>query len=101
MPFHQLNSGVLLYRLSDAMRAFLAEWERRFHATGAERDQPILRQLLWDGDLRFFVLAPEFNLRRLDDDGRLGNPWMPSPTIIHSHRLMDHMTNNYARKGPA
>lgn len=97
--FPQFNSGVLLYRRSRAMLALLAEWERQFHATGATRDQPILKDLLWSSDIRFYVLPPEFNLRRLT----LLDAWEPldmRPTIIHSHRLMDHMDAGYRPKGP-
>lgn len=97
--FPQLNSGVLLYRRSAAALGLLAEWERRFHATGAKRDQPILKDLLWASDIRFYVLPPEFNLRRLT----LLDAWEPldaRPTIIHSHRLMDHMDAGYHPVGP-
>lgn len=97
--FPQFNAGVFLFRQSPAMAAFLAEWERRFHATGAKRDQPILRDLLWASDIRFYVLPPEFNLRRLT----LLDAWEPldvRPTIIHSHRLMDHMDAGYHPVGP-
>lgn len=97
--FPQLNSGVLLYRRSAAMLTLLAEWERRFHATGAKRDQPILKDLLWSSDIRFYVLPPEFNLRRLT----FLDAWEPLdvvPTIIHSHRLMDHMDAGYWPVGP-
>lgn len=97
--FPQLNSGVLLYRRSPAMLELLAEWERRFHATGARRDQPILKDLLWSTDIPFYVLPPEFNLRRLT----LLDAWEPLdalPTIVHSHRLMDHMDAGYHPVGP-
>lgn len=97
--FPQLNSGVFLYRRSSAMLEFLAEWERRFHAGGGMRDQPILKDMLWESDLRFHVLPPEFNLRRLP----LLDAWEPldvRPTIIHSHRLMDHMGAGYRPVGP-
>jgi hypothetical protein len=88
--FPQLNSGVLLYRRSPAMLAFLAEWLRRFRAAGLPRDQIVLKDLLWESDLRFYVLPPEFNLRRVT----MLDAWEPLdaiPTILHSHRLMDHM----------
>jgi hypothetical protein len=88
--FPQLNSGVLLYRLSPAMLAFLAEWLARFRAAGLPRDQIVLKDLLWESDLRFYVLPPEFNLRRVT----MLDAWEPLdaiPTILHSHRLMDHM----------
>ena len=88
--FPQLNSGVLLYRRSPAMLGFLAEWLRRFRAAGVARDQIVLKDLLWDSDIRFYVLPPEFNLRRVT----MLDAWEPldaRPTILHSHRLMDHM----------
>lgn len=88
--FPQLNSGVMLYRRSVPMLAFLAEWARRFAESGGARDQPVLRDLLWQSDLRFYVLPPEFNLRRVT----MLDAWEPEdarPTILHSHRLMDHM----------
>lgn len=101
--FPQLNTGVLLYRQSLSMQGLLTEWERRFHSastgTADRRDQPILKDLLWSSDVRFYVLPPEFNLRRLT----LLDAWEPLdvlPTIIHSHRLMDHMDAGYRPVGP-
>ena len=95
--FPQLNSGVVLYRRSPAMMAFLAEWARRFRETGARRDQTVLKDLLWtDERVRFYVLPPEFNLRRVT----LLDAWEPldaRPTILHSHRLMDHLRGNGPR----
>ncbi len=89
--FPQLNSGVLLYRRSEAMWAFLEEWAARFHADPAVvRDQVILKDLLWESDLRFYVLPPEFNLRRTP----MLDAWEPldaRPTVLHSHRLQDHL----------
>jgi hypothetical protein len=88
--FPQFNSGVVLYRRSAAMRAFLADWARRFAEAGATRDQPVLKDLLWRSEIRFYVLPPEFNLRRVT----MLDAWEPEdavPVILHSHRLMDHM----------
>ena len=89
--FPQHNSGVFLYRRSEPMWAFLAEWADRFFADDAiERDQIILKDLLWESDLRFYVLPPEFNLRRVT----VLDAWEPldaRPTILHSHRFQDHM----------
>jgi hypothetical protein len=88
--FPQLNSGVLLYRRSAAMLEFLEEWATRFRQTGVDRDQIILKEMLWRSDLRFYVLPPEFNLRRVT----MLDAWEPldaRPTILHSHRFMDHM----------
>lgn len=96
--FPQLNSGVLLYRRSPTMLSFLAEWAARFRAAGVDRDQIILKDMLWRSDLRFYVLPPEFNLRRVT----LLDAWEPldaRPTILHSHRFMDHMRGQGPRVG--
>lgn len=88
--FPQMNSGVMLYRRSAAMWDFLAEWQARYKALGVFRDQVSLKDLLWQSDLRFYVLPPEFNLRRVT----MLDAWEPldaRPTILHSHRLLDHL----------
>ncbi|SFJ37659.1 hypothetical protein [Celeribacter neptunius] len=89
--FPQHNSGVFLYRRSENMLAFLHDWAQRFFADDAiERDQIILKDMLWESDLRYYVLPPEFNLRRVT----LLDAWEPLdavPTILHSHRFQDHM----------
>lgn len=88
--FPQMNSGVMLYRRSAPMQAFLTEWARLYRQIGVPRDQVALKDLLWSSDLRFYVLPPEFNLRRVT----LLDAWEPGdarPTLIHTHRLMDHL----------
>ncbi len=90
--FPQLNSGVVFYRMNGAVRAFLWDWARRYHASGQGRDQVVLKDMLWRGDhgVRFWVLPPEYNLRRLT----LLDAWEPLDArvkIIHSHRLLDHV----------
>ncbi|MCA0044479.1 putative nucleotide-diphospho-sugar transferase [Celeribacter litoreus] len=95
--FPQHNSGVFLYRKSEAMLAFLEEWAERFFADDAvERDQIILKDLLWESDLRYYVLPPEFNLRRVT----MLDAWEPLdavPTVLHSHRFQDHMRSGAER----
>jgi hypothetical protein len=94
--FPQMNSGVMLYRNDAGMAAFFAEWKRRYDESGGERDQPVLKDLLWESDLRFYVLPPEFNLRRVT----MLDAWEPLdaiPTIVHSHRLLQHMRGQGAR----
>lgn len=88
--FPQLNTGVLLYRRSAATQGFFADWARRYLEAGLARDQVTFKDLIWSSDIRFYVLPPEFNLRRVTEmDG-----WEPLdalPTIIHSHRLLQHL----------
>ncbi|MEO0891249.1 MAG: hypothetical protein AAFY35_01545 [Pseudomonadota bacterium] len=88
--FPQMNSGVLLYRNDATMTAFFAEWKRRYDAAGEARDQITLKDLLWESDLPFYILPPEFNLRRVTEL----DAWEPLdaiPTIVHSHRLLQHL----------
>lgn len=88
--FPQLNSGVLLYRNTSQTRAFFADWAQKFHDSGVGRDQIILKDMLWETDLKFYVLPPEFNLRRVTEL----DAWEPLDArvkIIHSHRLLQHM----------
>ena len=94
--FPQMNSGVMLYRNDDGMAAFFAEWKRRYDAAGIPRDQVTLKDLLWESELRFYVLPPEFNLRRTTEL----DAWEPLdaiPTILHSHRLLQHLRGQGAR----
>lgn len=89
--FPQLNSGVILYRMTAPVAAFLADWAARFHAAPeVRRDQVILHDLLWQTDLRLWVLPEEYNMRRVT----VLDAWEPldgGPVILHSHRLQDHM----------
>ena len=88
--FPQMNSGVMVYRNDAQMAEFFVEWKRRYDTAGAARDQITLRDLLWESDLRFYVLPPEFNLRRVTEL----DAWEPLdaiPTIVHSHRLLQHL----------
>lgn len=94
--FPQLNSGVMLYRQGARMRDFFVEWRRRYDALGLMRDQVSLKQALWEGDLPFYVLPPEFNLRRTT----LLDAWEPldaEPVILHSHRLLQHLRGQGAQ----
>lgn len=94
--FPQCNAGVMLYRRSDAMWAFLQDWQRGYRAAGRKRDQVSLHDLLWTSDLRFYVLPPEFNLRRVT----VLDAWEPldaRPTILHSHRLLQHLRGDGPR----
>jgi len=94
--FPQMNCGVLLYRRSAATQQFLADWQTRYARAGRKRDQVTFRDLLWESDLRFYVLPPEFNLRRVT----VLDAWEPldaRPTIVHSHRLLQHLRGNPER----
>jgi len=88
--FCQHNSGVMLYNRSDRMLDFLREWAALYDRADVGRDQITLRDLLWNSDLRFWVLPPEWNLRRVTEL----DAWEPLdaiPRILHSHQLLRHL----------
>lgn len=94
--FPQMNAGVILYSQTAATCAFLREWQLAYESAGRKRDQVTFRDLLWSSNLAFYVLPEEFNLRRLTQL----DAWEPldvRPTIIHSHRLLQHLRTGAER----
>ena len=94
--FGQHNSGVMYFRKSAEMMSFLRAWSQAYVAASQGRDQVTLRDLLWSSDLRFWVLPPEFNLRRVT----LADVWEPLdavPRVIHSHHLLRHLRHGLPR----
>jgi len=66
--FPELNSGVLLFRRTPNLLRFFARWEALYREQLAAprkppHDQPAFRQALYESDLRFTILPPEYNLR--------------------------------------
>ncbi|RTK95653.1 MAG: hypothetical protein EKK64_06155 [Neisseriaceae bacterium] len=60
--FPDLNCGLIFYKKSDT-GTFFKEWARNFSIQPQPHDQPSFRKTLWDCNLRFSILPPEFNLR--------------------------------------
>ena len=75
--FYEFNTGVLAWRASERMSAFMRSWEETYVAwlhdepfagagkasRGRRADQPAFRRCAWQHGLRLFVLAPEYNFR--------------------------------------
>ncbi len=84
--FPQLNSGVILFRKSDEVLKLLEDWSKAYRDAGFKKDQVTLRELLWQSDLRFYVLPPEYNIR----NSRLVDYWTrdeAKPRILHMARF--------------
>ena len=62
--FPVFNSGVFGVRKSDATQTFLHAWEDQYLASPAKIDQPVLRHLIWESDLRMATLPPAYNFMR-------------------------------------
>lgn len=64
--FATLNTGVIAYRLTPAVRKFIVDWGELHSQDYGKRqanDQPAFRKVLLESDVRFLTLPPEYNLR--------------------------------------
>jgi hypothetical protein len=75
--FYEFNTGVLAWRSSDRMSAFLQDWEETYAAwleeeafpgarkasSGRRADQPAFRRCAWKHDVHVFALGQEYNFR--------------------------------------
>lgn len=84
--FPQINGGVLGIRRSEATGAFLARIETVLREEGLSSDQPVMRELLWDGDLRLAILPVEYNFKLLPNAYTMSDT-SPAPRLIHASRL--------------
>ncbi len=80
--FRQINSGVLGVRKSEATDAFLRRWQQDFVALKLQYDQPLLRELLYESDLRLVVLPAEYN-QMFPPHIRVASALMMAPRILH------------------
>ena len=84
--FPSINGGVLGIRRCPEIQQLLTDWEARMEANGMDKDQPSLRSLLWESDLRLGILPIEYNL--------MNHPLIPAlteqcaaPRFIHMREL--------------
>ncbi|MGF1482017.1 MAG: hypothetical protein ACFB4I_21470 [Cyanophyceae cyanobacterium] len=69
IAFVEPNTGVMSYRNTDRIANLFKNWSTYYQSLLAEiprrvrHDQPALRKVLYDSDIRFLVLPPEYNLR--------------------------------------
>ena len=89
--FPQFNGGVIAYRRTPAVLAFLRLWADTLRETGMKKDQPSLRELLWECDLRIATLPPEYNLLDLGAIRRWDR-FRPAPRLVHHYRFHKHFT---------
>ena len=68
--FTELNSGVIAYRRTPTVNKLLVGWEETYNRMLGEdddsyRDQHSLREALYQSDVQFFLLPPEYNFRTI------------------------------------
>ncbi len=59
----ELNTGVVGLRDSAEVRYFLNRWREDFERTKGQHNQPSFARELYNSNLRFWPLPPEFNIR--------------------------------------
>ncbi|MEL6915154.1 MAG: putative nucleotide-diphospho-sugar transferase [Pseudomonadota bacterium] len=84
--FPSINSGVLGVRKSARTQALLRAWETRMAAHGHRVDQPALRAVLWEGDVRLGVLPIEYNLMVHDQLWTMTHN-QAAPRLLHVREL--------------
>ncbi len=84
--FPQYNAGVMGVRNSEGTRGFISEWDRKFRESGASKDQPLLRELLYKTDLKLATLPAAYNLLDLKAARAWSSHHLP-PRIIHHYFL--------------
>lgn len=60
--FPDFNCGLFFYKKSTT-KNFFEQWQSNFKIQPQPHDQPSFRKSLWDSNLRFYILPPEFNYR--------------------------------------
>ena len=87
--FPQFNGGVIAYRRTPTVLDFLHLWAEALRESGMKKDQPALRELLWESELRIATLPPEYN--QLDLGAiRRWDRFRTAPRIIHHYRFHKH-----------
>lgn len=60
--FPDMNLGLLFYNKSTTVE-FFDNWYKNYQIQPQPHDQPSFRKTLWDSNLRYHILPPEFNVR--------------------------------------
>ena len=94
--FPQFNGGVVAFRRSPDVIDLITRWSTTVRENDFNRDQPVLRELVWDSDLRVATLPHEYNLMRFKGL-YLWRTHHSAPRIIHSPQLHKHFTKTKTR----
>ncbi|NBB81740.1 MAG: hypothetical protein GVY36_20270 [Verrucomicrobia bacterium] len=93
----QFNGGVVAFRRSPGVVDLIKNWSTVVRENDFQKDQPVLRELVWDSDLRIATLPSEYNLMRFKDL-HLWRTHHAAPRIIHSPQFHKHFTKNKKKR---
>lgn len=91
--FPQLNSGVLAVRGSPAVSDFLIETEAQILKHDLPQDQMVIRELIFDSDLRLAVLPSEYNLMDFMSLASKSHAHA-APRVLHSSAFRAHINRD-------
>ncbi len=92
--FPQINGGLLAIRKTTQVTALIDAVEAALLSDpDLKRDQVPMRELLYDSDIRFAILPPEYNLMQVRHAEVQGHK-DTAPRILHLTRLHAHLTGN-------
>lgn len=76
LAFPDMNLGILFFNKTKT-KEFFQKWLENYELYPQPHDQPSFRKTLWDSNVRFAILPPEFNIRPKQFHYR------QDPAIIH------------------
>ncbi|MGB0658678.1 MAG: putative nucleotide-diphospho-sugar transferase [Mangrovicoccus sp.] len=80
--FPQINGGMMGVRRSEATQRLFKSIVEGMKRDNSGGDQPIIREMLWESDLRLAILPPEYNARNTTL-WRYGGSKFTAPRILH------------------
>ncbi|MEL6960020.1 MAG: putative nucleotide-diphospho-sugar transferase, partial [Pseudomonadota bacterium] len=84
--FPSINSGVLGIKKTPATQRLLTAWWFRMRKNQHQVDQPALRSLLWERNIKLAILPIEYNLMAVKVIGILSRQ-MTAPRFLHLRQL--------------
>ena len=97
--FPQFNAGVIAYRCTDPVLAFLGNWRDAVLTSKAKYDQPCLRELIWESDLKTATLPPEYNFMQYELLGAWSKSYS-APRILHNGKFHTYLNRPAVRSIP-
>lgn len=94
--FPQFNTGVIAFNRNTKVIELFGRWSVAVRENKFKGDQRMMRELLWESDLRVATLPREYNLMRLKTL-YLWETQQSAPRIIHNRKLHKHFTESKAR----
>ena len=63
--FSEVNPGVMVFSKTDNVMNFFENWKKLFYKyiSSWPYEQPTFRTALWQSDVNFYIMPPEFNVR--------------------------------------